>query len=64
MNESLDYDETSKLEDEKANINKTMKVYSCPYDFCNKAFRERGNLRTHLRVHVSIYFFYSKTSDW
>ena len=31
------------------------KGYQCPYEICKKIFNEKGNLRTHLRVHVSNY---------
>lgn len=36
------------------------KYYTCPFEFCGKYFKERGNLKTHLRVHVRyIIYFYS-----
>lgn len=31
----------------------TTNYFSCPIDNCNKKFKEKGNLITHLRVHVS-----------
>ena len=30
--------------------------FSCPIDNCDKKFKEKGNLITHLRVHVSSIF--------
>lgn len=29
------------------------KVFKCPHPNCPKQFREKGNLRTHIRVHVT-----------
>jgi hypothetical protein len=45
--------------------NKKNKTYSvihkCPFDCCGKEFKEKGNLRNHLRSHVSIKnYFYKK----
>jgi uncharacterized Zn-finger protein len=34
------------------------KIYKCPYIYCKKAFSEKGNLRTHLRIHVSMLIKY------
>lgn len=28
------------------------RIFKCPVDNCGKLFREKGNLRTHIRVHV------------
>jgi uncharacterized Zn-finger protein len=28
--------------------------FRCPYKDCGKLFKEKGNLRTHIRVHVLI----------
>jgi hypothetical protein len=28
-------------------------LYKCPFGDCNRLFREKGNLKTHLRVHVN-----------
>lgn len=28
------------------------KKYPCPYAKCNKIFNEKGNLQTHIRIHV------------
>lgn len=32
------------------------KVYICPYENCQKAFSESGNLKTHIRIHVTLLF--------
>lgn len=29
------------------------KYYACPYQGCEKKFKESGNLKTHIRIHVS-----------
>jgi uncharacterized Zn-finger protein len=29
--------------------------FRCPFKDCGKLFKEKGNLRTHIRVHVNIY---------
>ena len=29
-----------------------MRDYICPYEACGKAFFEKGNLKTHLRLHT------------
>lgn len=28
------------------------KPYECPFDKCNKAFSESGNLKTHMKIHA------------
>jgi hypothetical protein len=32
---------------------KGKRVFICPYEECKKAFTESGNLKTHIRIHVS-----------
>ena len=34
----------------------TANYFACPIDNCNKKFKEKGNLITHLRVHVSNFY--------
>lgn len=34
-------------------IDSLTKIYKCPYENCKKTFKEKGNLKTHIRVHVS-----------
>lgn len=29
-----------------------IKPFKCPYENCRKQFNERGNLKTHLRIHT------------
>lgn len=29
-----------------------MKPYKCPYEGCDKTFNEKGNLKTHVRIHT------------
>jgi hypothetical protein len=36
------------------NIKRKGGFYICPIDSCNKEFSEKGNLTTHIRVHVNI----------
>ena len=33
--------------------NRSKGVYCCPYEECKKTFTESGNLKTHVRTHVS-----------
>lgn len=36
------------------------KLFKCPYENCQKIFKEKGNLKTHIRVHVKKIF----NLDW
>lgn len=38
---------------------KGRKQYICPYAECQKVFKESGNLKTHIRIHV----LYAKRLD-
>jgi hypothetical protein len=38
-------------------IMKSKRMYKCPYEDCKRLFKEKGNLRTHIRVHVSAFKF-------
>lgn len=37
--------------------------FNCPYENCDRVFKEKGNLRTHLRVHVIILLILRQESD-
>ena len=39
------------------------KVFKCPFLNCKRQFREKGNLRTHIRVHVSLIFLQRLEKD-
>ena len=32
------------------------KMFKCPLESCMRVFKEKGNLKTHIRVHVTIPF--------
>ncbi len=34
------------------NIDKQNGIYLCPFDYCQKGFKEKGNFITHIRVHT------------
>lgn len=34
-----------------------LKLFKCPIQNCNRLFKEKGNLRTHIRVHVRLIIF-------
>ena len=34
------------------NVIKNKNILKCPYDNCERTFKEKGNLKTHIRVHV------------
>lgn len=36
-------------------IEKIKRKYPCPYAKCDKVFNEKGNLQTHIRIHVRSY---------
>ena len=43
-------------QNEESKASDSKKVYICPYKGCGKQFSESGNLKTHIRIHVSIYY--------
>jgi hypothetical protein len=48
-----------------SNSNKSTKkqkenIYLCEYSNCNKKFKEKNNLKTHIRIHVNFFSFYSR----
>ena len=43
-----------KQEDEDVVTVRGKKQYVCPYVECQKRFSESGNLKTHIRTHVSL----------
>ena len=58
QNHFINYFEVKEIEPEKEPIILTdpttnSKQYQCPYDSCQRIFKEKGNLKTHIRVHVS-----------
>lgn len=42
--------------DARLNENLRGVFYYCPYSGCNKAFAKKGNMKTHVRIHVSCKF--------
>ena len=43
----------NKTNETKISKEKTSKRYYCPFSFCKKSFKEKGNYLTHIRAHVS-----------
>ena len=41
-------------EGEEQKVNDSKKAFTCPYKGCGKQFSESGNLKTHIRIHVSV----------
>jgi len=39
------------------------KLHCCPIPNCNRKFKEKGNLKNHIRAHVS-FFLFIKNIDW
>lgn len=47
------------------NTESKKKWYVCPYDGCQKKFKESGNLKTHIRIHVRHFpIEITKKIDW
>ena len=44
--------ELEKSHSQKFLIQKQRKLFKCDYEGCNRQFREKGNLKTHIRIHV------------
>lgn len=38
---------------------RAQRIYVCPFEGCKKCFSESGNLKTHLRTHVTLLFFHT-----
>ncbi len=34
---------------------KEKQIYKCPYENCNRSFKEKGNMNTHIRIHVILF---------
>ena len=39
------------------------KTYVCSFPECNKIFKEKGNLKTHLRIHVKLKNYKNKRQE-
>ena len=62
-NHSINYFEVKVIEPEKEPIVlieplTNIKQYKCPYDKCQHIFKEKGNLKTHIRIHVNFFFLF------
>jgi uncharacterized Zn-finger protein len=41
-------------------IHTGIKPYNCPYPSCGKAFTEKGNMKTHFKIHVIFFLILGK----
>lgn len=41
-------------------IHAGQKPFSCPYPGCERCFVEKGNMKTHFKVHVTIYIYFQE----